>query len=66
MEHRIRIIVFISFIAYMILGLIISIPAIINNIIYGIMSIIAIFFLLTNKQSLGLDNMFKKEDEEIK
>lgn len=50
----------------MILGLIISIPAIINNIIYGIMSIIAIFFLLTNKQSLGLDNMFKKEDEEIK
>ena len=66
MEHRIKIIIFISFIAYMILGLIISIPPIINNILYGIIAIIAIFFVLTNKQSLGLNDMFKKEDEKIK
>lgn len=65
MEKKIKIIVFVSFVGFMILSLFITIPTLINNIIYGTMAIIAIFFVITNREQMGLTDMFKKEDEEL-
>lgn len=64
MENKIKIVLFICFVGYMIVGLIITIPALINNIIYGTMAIFSLFFLFTNKQNLGLNDMFKKDNKE--
>ena len=66
MENKIKIILFIVFVGYIILGLIITIPAILNNIIYGAMALVSIFFLFTNKKELGLTDIFKKEEKEEK
>ena len=48
------------------LELIIQIPTILNNIIYGAMALVSIFFLITNKKELGLADIFKKEEKEEK
>ena len=66
MENKIKIILFIVFVGYIILGLIITIPTVLNNIIYGAMAVVSIFFLLTNKKELGLTDIFKKEEKEEK
>jgi len=66
MEKAIKIGVFIIFVGYMILGMIINIPPLINNIIYGAMAIFALFFLFTNREAIGLNDVFKKKEEEEK
>ena len=66
MENKIKIILFVIFVGYIVLGLIIKIPSILNNIIYGAMALVSIFFLVTNKKELGLTNIFKKEEKEEK
>lgn len=63
MENKIKIVLFVCFVGYMIVGLIVKIPPFINNIIYGTMAIFALFFLFTNKENLGLNDMFKKDDK---
>ena len=66
MENKIKIILFIVFVGYIILGLIITIPTIVNNLIYGAMALVSLFFLITNKKELGLTDIFKKEEKEEK
>ena len=68
MEKLIKIGIFVVFVGYIILGMIVKIPSTINNAIYGVMAICAIFFLITNKdsmglnkESLGVNNIFKKK-----
>lgn len=68
MEKIIKIGIFVVFVGYIILGMIVKIPSTINNVIYGVMAICAIFFLITNKdsmglnkESLGVNNIFKKK-----
>ena len=66
MENKIKIILFIVFVGYIILGLIITIPTVVNNVIYGAMAVVSIFFLVTNKKELGLTDIFKKQEKEEK
>lgn len=66
MENKIKIGIFVVFVGYMILGMIVKIPPIINNLIYGAMAIFALFFVLSNKESLGLNDVFKKKEEDDK
>ena len=66
MENKIKIILFVIFVGYIVLGLIIKIPSILNNIIYGAMALVSLFFLITNKKELGLTDIFKKEYKEEK
>ena len=47
MEKIIKIGIFVVFVGYIILGMIVKIPSTINNVIYGVMAICAIFFLIT-------------------
>lgn len=63
MESKIKIILFIVFVGYIILGLIITIPSLLNNIIYGLMAVISILFLVVNKKKLGLNDIFKKGEK---
>ena len=63
MEKAIKIGIFIVFVGYMILGMIINIPPLINNIIYGAMAIFALFFLFTNRETTGINNIFKKKED---
>lgn len=64
MENRTRIIVFICLFGFMIVSLFVKIPPLLNNILYGTMAIIALFFILTNREKVGLKDIFKKEEEE--
>ncbi len=66
MENKIKIILFVIFVGYIVLGLIIKIPSILDNIIYGAMALVSLFFLITNKKELGLTDIFKKEEKEEK
>ena len=66
MENKIKIILFVIFVGYILLGLIIKIPSILNNIIYGAMALVSLFFLITNKKELGLTDIFKREEKEEK
>lgn len=68
MEKIIKIGIFVVFVGYIILGMIVKIPSTINNVIYGVMAICAVFFIITNKdsmglnkESLGVNNIFKKK-----
>lgn len=63
MEKAIKIGIFIVFVGYMILDMIINIPPLINNIIYGAMAIFALFFLFTNREATGINNIFKKKED---
>lgn len=70
MSRPAKLILFIIFISFLVLDLIIQIPIIIKNVIYGIMSIFAIYFLVTNKNELGLNKdtlginkMFEKKKD---
>lgn len=70
MEKIIKIGIFVVFVGYMILGMFVKIPDIVNNLIYGIMAICAVFFLITNKdsmglnkESLGVNKVFKKKSK---
>ena len=62
--QRIKIVIFIIFVSYMIAEMLIKIPVIINNFIYGTMAIFAIYFIITNRKEIGIDKIFKKEIEE--
>lgn len=66
MESKIKIILFVIFVGYIVLDLIIEIPTVLNNLIYGAMALVSIFFLVTNKEELGLTDIFKKEEKEEK
>lgn len=61
-NNKIKAFVFMCLVSYMFLDLLIEIPDLINNIVYGIMAIIAIIFLIINRKELGVDNPFKKKD----
>ena len=68
MEKIIKIGILVVFVGYIILGMIVKIPSTINNLIYGVMAICAVFFIITNKdsmglnkESLGVNNIFKKK-----
>ena len=39
-----------------------NLPALLNNIIYGIMSIAALFFMFIKRDELKIDSMFDKEE----
>lgn len=62
--EKIKIGIFTVFVGYMVLGMIVSIPPIINNILYGAMSIVALLFVFTNRKKMGLTNIFKKKEDE--
>ena len=64
MENKIRIIIFLCLFGFMIVSLFVKIPTLLNNILYGTMAIIALFYILTNREKLGLNDIFKKEEEE--
>jgi hypothetical protein len=53
-------------ICFIILDNIITIIPIVRNIIYGIMAVIGIAHLIINKNSNGINNIFKKNEDEIK
>lgn len=68
MEKIIKLGIFVVFVGYIILGIVVDIPTKINNVVYGIMAICAIFFTITNKdsmgltkESLGMNKLFKKK-----
>lgn len=70
MEKIIKIGIFVVFVGYMVLGMIVEIPSTINNVVYGIMAICAVFFIITNKdsmglnkESLGVNKIFKKKSK---
>lgn len=41
-----------------------NLPALVNNIIYGIMSIGALFFMFIKRDELKIDSMFNKEESQ--
>jgi hypothetical protein len=59
MEKILKIAVFVFFVGYMIVSLIIHIPEKINNVLYGILAIFSLFFIFTNKESFGINDIFK-------
>lgn len=70
MEKIIKIGIFVVFVGYMVLGMIVEIPSTINNVVYGIIAICAVFFIITNKdsmglnkESLGVNKIFKKKSK---
>jgi hypothetical protein len=66
MGNAIKIGLFVFFVGYMILSLIIDIPTKVNNIIYGILAIFSLFFIFTNKESFGINDVFKNNKNKDK
>lgn len=66
MKNVIKIGLFVLFVGYMIVSLIIDIPTKVNNIIYGILAIFSLFFIFTNKESFGINDIFKNNKNKDK
>lgn len=66
MGNAIKIGLFVCFVGYMIVSLLIDIPTKLNNIIYGILAIISLFFIFTNKDSFGINDVFKNNKDKDK
>lgn len=66
MKNIIKIGLFVFFVGYMIISLIIDIPTKLNNIIYGILAIFSLFFIFTNKDSFGINDVFKSNKDKNK
>jgi hypothetical protein len=62
--EKIKVGIFIVLVGYMVLGTIVSIPPIVNNFLYGAMAILALLFVFTNKEKMGLTDIFKKKEDD--
>ena len=63
MKNTFKILIFVVFVGYMVLSLIIKIPEKLNNIIYAVLALVGLFFMFTNKESFGINDMFKKDKD---
>jgi hypothetical protein len=63
MENILKIALFVCFVGYMIVSLLVTIPTKLNNIIYGAIAIVALFFIFTNKDSFGVNDIFKNNKD---
>lgn len=66
MVKALKVGLFVFFVGYMVTSLIVEIPAKLNNIIYGIMAIFSLFFIFTNKESFGINDIFKNNKDKDK